>query len=109
VVKNITDFGAFVDLGGIDGLLHITDMSWGRVAHPSELAQRSATRSVEVKVLNFNPETERISLGLKQLDADPWEGVDGAAIQVGDRGEGQGRHRSPTTAPSSSWRRASRA
>ena len=73
-VKNITEYGAFVDLGGIDGLLHITDMSWGRVAHPSELAKIGD--KVRVKVLNFDPEKERISLGLKQLEAYPWEGVE---------------------------------
>jgi len=72
-VKNITDFGAFVDLGGIDGLLHITDMSWGRVSHPSE-AVRIGER-LKVKVLNFDRERERISLGLKQLQPYPWEGV----------------------------------
>ncbi|MCC6996761.1 MAG: S1 RNA-binding domain-containing protein, partial [Deltaproteobacteria bacterium] len=70
VVKNIADFGAFVDLGGIDGLLHITDMSWGRVNHPSELFQ--VGDHVRVKVLKFNPETERVSLGLKQISEDPW-------------------------------------
>jgi small subunit ribosomal protein S1 len=86
VVKNITDFGAFVDLGGIDGLLHITDMSWGRVAHPSELAKIGD--KVRVKVLNFDPEKERISLGLKQLDAYPWEGVDDK-YKVGDRIKGR--------------------
>src|SRR5690349_13717153 len=74
VVKNITDFGAFVDLGGIDGLLHITDMSWGRVSHPSELV--SIGDKVKVKVLSFDPEKERISLGMKQLTPYPWEDVD---------------------------------
>jgi small subunit ribosomal protein S1 len=74
VVKNITDFGAFVDLGGIDGLLHITDMSWGRVNHPSEVV--SIGDKIMVKVLNFDPERERISLGLKQLTPYPWENVD---------------------------------
>jgi small subunit ribosomal protein S1 len=74
VVKNITDFGAFVDLGGIDGLLHITDMSWGRVSHPSEVV--SIGDKVNVKVLSFDPERERISLGLKQLTPYPWEKVD---------------------------------
>ncbi len=74
VVKNITDFGAFVDLGGIDGLLHITDMSWGRVSHPSELV--SIGERVKVKVLSFDPEKERISLGMKQLTPYPWEDVD---------------------------------
>jgi small subunit ribosomal protein S1 len=72
-VKNITDFGAFVDLGGIDGLLHITDMSWGRVSHPSEVVSIGDT--LTVKVLKFDPERERISLGLKQLTAYPWEDV----------------------------------
>ena len=85
-VKNITDFGAFVDLGGIDGLLHITDMSWGRVAHPSELVKIGD--KVRVKVLNFDPEKERISLGLKQLEAYPWEGVD-EKYKVGDRIKGR--------------------
>ncbi len=73
-VKNITDFGAFVDLGGIDGLLHITDMSWGRVAHPSEVVRIG--EKIKVKVLNFDRERERISLGLKQLQPYPWEGVE---------------------------------
>jgi small subunit ribosomal protein S1 len=72
-VKNITDFGAFVDLGGIDGLLHITDMSWGRVSHPSEIV--SIGDEIEVKVLEFDKERERISLGLKQLESYPWENV----------------------------------
>jgi len=85
-VKNITDFGAFVDLGGIDGLLHITDMSWGRVSHPSELVKIGDR--VRVKVLNFDPEKERISLGLKQLDSYPWEGVD-EKYKVGDRLKGK--------------------
>ena len=86
VVKNITDFGAFVDLGGIDGLLHITDMSWGRVGHPSELVKIGDR--LKVKVLNFDPEKERISLGLKQLDAYPWEGVE-EKYKVGDRIKGK--------------------
>ncbi len=73
IVKNITDFGAFVDLGGIDGLLHITDMSWGRVRHPSQLL--AIGDEIEVKVLKFDKERERISLGLKQLQPFPWEGV----------------------------------
>ena len=85
-VKNITDFGAFVDLGGIDGLLHITDMSWGRVSHPSELVKIGD--KVRVKVLNFDPEKERISLGLKQLESYPWEGVD-EKYKVGDRIKGK--------------------
>lgn len=74
VVKNITDFGAFVDLGGIDGLLHITDLSWGRVSHPSEVV--SIGQEIEVKVLDFEEQRERISLGLKQLQAYPWDNVD---------------------------------
>jgi len=73
-VKNITDFGAFIDLGGIDGLLHITDMSWGRIRHPSEVL--SVGEKVKVKLLSFDPERERISLGLKQLSEYPWERVD---------------------------------
>jgi small subunit ribosomal protein S1 len=71
VVKNITDYGAFVDLGGIDGLLHITDISWGRIGHPSE--KLSVGERVTVKVLNYDPDTERVSLGLKQTTRDPWE------------------------------------
>jgi small subunit ribosomal protein S1 len=74
IVKNITDFGAFVDLGGIDGLLHITDMSWGRIRHPSELV--AIGDELTIKVLNFDPERERISLGLKQLAEYPWENVE---------------------------------
>ena len=70
VVKNLTEYGAFIDLGGIDGLLHITDMSWGRVNHPSELF--AVGDKVKVKVLKYNPETERVSLGLKQISEDPW-------------------------------------
>lgn len=73
IVKNITDYGAFIDLGGMDGLLHITDMSWGRVKHPSELL--NVGDEVEVKVLKFDNEKERVSLGLKQLKADPWDSV----------------------------------
>jgi small subunit ribosomal protein S1 len=73
VVKNITDFGAFIDLGGVDGLLHITDMSWGRVSHPSEMVNLG--QDVEVKILDIDWNRERISLGLKQLQAYPWEDV----------------------------------
>jgi small subunit ribosomal protein S1 len=74
VVKNITDFGAFIDLGGMDGLLHITDMSWGRVGHPSEVVQIGA--ELEVKVLDIDWERERLSLGLKQLQEYPWKDVE---------------------------------
>jgi len=74
VVKNITDFGAFVDLGGIDGLLHITDLSWGRVNHPNEVV--AIGDEIEVKVLDFEQERERISLGLKQLQSYPWDDVE---------------------------------
>jgi small subunit ribosomal protein S1 len=73
VVKNITDYGAFVDLGGVDGLLHVTDIAWRRINHPSEALQIG--QPVRVQVIRFNPETQRISLGMKQLEADPWEGV----------------------------------
>ena len=75
VVKNITDYGAFVDLGGVDGLLHVTDIAWQRINHPSEALQIGQT--VDVQVIRFNPETQRISLGMKQLEADPWDGVEG--------------------------------
>jgi len=74
VVKNITDYGAFVDLGGVDGLLHVTDIAWRRINHPSEALHIG--QNVKVQVIRFNPETQRISLGMKQLEADPWEGVD---------------------------------
>jgi small subunit ribosomal protein S1 len=73
VVKNITDYGAFIDLGGVDGLLHVTDISWKRINHPSEVLQVGQT--INVKIIRFNEESQRISLGIKQLDADPWQGV----------------------------------
>jgi small subunit ribosomal protein S1 len=73
VVKNITDYGAFVDLGGVDGLLHVTDIAWRRINHPSEALQIG--QQVKVQVIRFNPDTQRISLGMKQLEVDPWEGV----------------------------------
>ncbi|MFH0959278.1 MAG: 30S ribosomal protein S1 [Pseudomonadota bacterium] len=73
-VKNITDYGAFVDLGGIDGLLHITDMSWGRINHPSDMIK--VGDEIDVKVLKFDEDKERVSLGLKQLTSDPWETAD---------------------------------
>ena len=73
VVKNITDYGAFVDLGGVDGLLHVTDIAWRRINHPSEAL--TIGQQVKVQVIRFNSDTQRISLGMKQLEADPWEGV----------------------------------
>ena len=86
VVKNITDFGAFIDLGGVDGLLHITDMSWGRIAHPSEMVQIGM--ELEIKVLDIDWERERISLGLKQLQSYPWKDV-AAKYPVGTRVNGK--------------------
>ena len=86
VVKNITDFGAFIDLGGVDGLLHITDMSWGRISHPSEMVQIGM--ELEVKVLDIDWERERISLGLKQLQAYPWKDV-AEKFPVGTRVSGK--------------------
>tara|TARA_B100000925_G_scaffold137422_1_gene102912 strand:- start:1376 stop:3091 length:1716 start_codon:yes stop_codon:yes gene_type:complete len=74
VVKNITDYGAFVDLGGVDGLLHVTDIAWRRINHPSEAL--TIGQSVDVQVIRFNAETQRISLGMKQLEDDPWSNVD---------------------------------
>jgi small subunit ribosomal protein S1 len=86
VVKNITDYGAFVDLGGVDGLLHVTDIAWRRINHPTEALQIGQT--VDVQVIRFNPETQRISLGMKQLQADPWEGVE-AKYPVGTKFSGR--------------------
>ncbi len=86
VVKNITDYGAFVDLGGVDGLLHVTDIAWKRINHPSEALHIGQT--VKVQVIRFNPETQRISLGIKQLEADPWEGVE-AKYPVGTKFKGR--------------------
>ncbi len=74
IIKNIMAYGVFIDIGGIDGLLHITDMSWGKLKHPSEKVKPG--QEIEVKVIKFNPETEKISLGFKQLIPDPWEGVE---------------------------------
>ncbi len=82
LVKNITDYGAFIDLGGIDGLLHVTDMAWRRVNHPSEIVNVGDT--VKVQIVRINPETQRISLGMKQLQADPWAGIE-AKYPVGGR------------------------
>ncbi|MEM6464036.1 MAG: 30S ribosomal protein S1 [Pseudomonadota bacterium] len=85
VVKNITDYGAFVDLGGIDGLLHVTDMAWRRVNHPTEIL--SIGQTVKVQIIRINQETHRISLGMKQLEADPWEGI-GAKYPEGKKIKG---------------------
>ena len=74
VVKNITDYGAFIDLGGVDGLLHVTDIAWKRINHPSEALNVGET--IKVQVIRFNPENQRISLGMKQLESDPWEGAE---------------------------------
>ncbi len=86
VVKNITDYGAFVDLGGIDGLLHVTDMSWKRISHPSQVVNVGDT--VKVQIIRINQDTQRISLGMKQLEADPWDGID-IKYPVGTRLNGQ--------------------
>jgi small subunit ribosomal protein S1 len=86
VVKNITDYGAFVDLGGVDGLLHVTDIAWRRINHPSEALQVGQT--VEVQVIRFNTETQRISLGMKQLLTDPWEAAQ-ANFQIGTKVSGR--------------------
>jgi len=85
LVKNITDYGAFIDLGGIDGLLHVTDMAWRRVNHPSEIVNVGDT--VKVQIVRINPETQRISLGMKQLQSDPWSGIE-AKYPIGGRFKG---------------------
>jgi small subunit ribosomal protein S1 len=86
VVKNITDYGAFVDLGGVDGLLHVTDIAWRRVSHPTEVL--SVGQNVTVQIIKVNQDTQRISLGMKQLQTDPWEGV-GTKYPVGGRLKGK--------------------
>jgi len=86
LVKNITDYGAFIDLGGVDGLLHVTDISWKRVNHPSEVL--SVGQTVDVQVIRYNADNGRISLGMKQLESDPWEGVAGR-YPVGTRLKGR--------------------
>src|ERR671912_128087 len=86
VVKNITDYGAFVDLGGIDGLLHVTDIAWRRVNHPTEVL--NIGQQVKVKIIKINHETHRISLGMKQLQDDPWQGIE-AKYPVGTRFKGR--------------------
>jgi len=85
-VKNITDYGAFVDLGGVDGLLHVTDIAWRRVSHPTEVL--TVGQNVTVQIIKVNQDTQRISLGMKQLQTDPWEGV-GAKYPVGARFKGK--------------------
>jgi small subunit ribosomal protein S1 len=86
IVKNIADFGVFVDLGGMDGLLHITDMSWDRISHPSEMVHMD--QDIEVKVLNFDKEKEKIALGLKQMTEDPWTRID-EKYPIGSRVKGE--------------------
>src|SRR5439155_17462918 len=85
-VKNITNYGAFIDIGGVDGLLHITDMTWGRIAHPSEMLRIG--QNITVKVLSFDKDNEKISLGLKQLQENPWEEIS-KRLKVGDRIKGR--------------------
>lgn len=86
IVKNITDYGAFIDLGGVDGLLHVTDIAWHRVNHPSEVL--SVGQPVKVQIIRFNPENQRISLGMKQLESDPWAG---AEVKYAVRTKSKGR------------------
>ena len=123
VVKNITDYGAFVDLGGIEGMLHVTDMAWRRINHPSEAL--SIGESVKVQVIRVNAETQRISLGMKQLLADPWDVIEtkypmqvkftgrvtniadyGAFVELEPGGEGGGHSVAPPAWPS--WDHPSR-
>ena len=85
VVKNITDYGAFIDLGSVDGLLHVTDISWGRISHPSEVL--SLGQEIDVQVIKFNEDTKRISLGMKQLENNPWDKISGK-FDVGTQAEG---------------------
>ena len=82
VVKNITSYGVFIDLGGVDGLIHITDLSWSRINHPSEVLELD--QKLNVVILDFDDEKTRIQLGLKQLNAHPWDALD-ANLQVGDK------------------------
>jgi small subunit ribosomal protein S1 len=86
IIKNITDYGAFVDLGGVDGLLHVTDISWRRINHPSDVLQ--VGQNVQVQVIRYNAETQRISLGMKQLESDPWQNIEGR-FQVGQKLKGR--------------------
>ena len=90
-VKNIADFGAFIDLGGIDGLLHITDMSWGRVNHPSDMLK--IDQEIEVKVLSIDKDKEKIALGMKQKEASPWENIEQQVPgRLGSRSRGGQHH-----------------
>jgi len=86
VVKNITNYGVFIDVGGVDGLLHITDMTWGRISHPSEIVRIGET--ISVKVLSIDKENFKVSLGMKQMDKNPWQGLD-ASVQIGSRVKGK--------------------
>lgn len=86
IVKNITDYGAFIDLGGVDGLLHVTDISWKRINHPSEVLHVGQT--INVKIIRFSEESQRISLGMKQMESDPWQSVTGD-FKVGERLKGR--------------------
>lgn len=86
VVKNITDYGAFIDLGGVDGLLHVTDISWRRINHPADVLK--VGENVQVQVIRFNKDTQRISLGMKQLESDPWQGVE-ERFTIGSRHQGK--------------------
>jgi len=86
VVKNITNYGVFIDVGGVDGLLHITDMTWGRISHPSEIVRIGET--ISVKVLSIDKENFKVSLGMKQMDKNPWQELD-ASIQIGSRVKGK--------------------
>ena len=104
-VKNITDYGVFVDLGGIDGLLHVTDLSWGRVNHPSEMF--NVGDEITVKILKYDREKERVSLGYKQLTPDPWSLVRQSIRSA--RASPARSSTSPITAPSSNWKPESKA
>ena len=86
VVKNITTYGVFIDLGGVDGLIHITDLSWGRVSHPEEVVKLD--QELDVVILDFDDERKRIALGLKQLQPHPWDALD-ADLKVGDKVKGK--------------------
>ncbi|MBT4594628.1 30S ribosomal protein S1 [bacterium] len=86
IVKNITNYGAFVDVGGIDGLLHITDMSWGRIGHPSELIKIGD--KIPVKIISFDKDHEKISLGMKQLESNPWDAIEGK-VEIGSKLKGK--------------------